>query len=187
MLKSSKRVSRPHSHVSDGNSSSQADLSLQSLLYHDLESSPNKEVSRFSFSKDSSASVVSESTSAVDDSNELPSKDLSDKSFSMSSSSSLPSSSSSSSSTSFSQSLAVDPLEPPGNIRYSSSNLSLNSDELDYYQHHIGLQLQQTETLLKHNLKDGVLKDENDLAKNITNFDKIVKDLRDLRLSLIHI
>ncbi|CAI4240352.1 AKH_1a_G0000400.mRNA.1.CDS.1 [Saccharomyces cerevisiae] len=165
-----------HSHSSDGSSSTQTDISLQSLLYHDLESSPKKHVS-----PSRPPSVASESSPAVANPNGLSPKDACNASFSQSSSSSLSSSSSSSSSTSFSQSVAVDPLEPPGNITYSSSNLSLNSDELDYYQRHIGLQLQQTEALLKHSLKDEVLKDENDLVKNIANFDKIVKELRDLR------
>ncbi|CAI4054505.1 Frt2p SKDI_01G0430 [Saccharomyces kudriavzevii IFO 1802] len=177
MSKPSKDSSIRHSHISNNSSSSQTDISLQSLLYHDLEMSPKREVSSSPFAKNSKSSVISGSSPAADDPNELSSKNVCTTSCSLSSSCS----SSSSSSSSFPQTLAVDPLEPPDNKKYSSSNFSLNSDELDYYQRHIGLQLQQTENLLKHKLKDGVLKDENDLAKKIANFDKIIKELRDLR------
>ena len=48
--KPSKRAPRRHSHISSTDSSSQLDISLQSLLYHDLESSPKIEGFPFSSS-----------------------------------------------------------------------------------------------------------------------------------------
>ncbi|CAI1792648.1 hypothetical protein SEUBUCD646_0A00490 [Saccharomyces eubayanus] len=175
--KLSERAPRRHSHISSTDSNSQIDISLQSLLYHDLESSPKLQGSSSLLANNSNRSVVSKS------------KGLSSRDVTSSSSSSLHSSSSSSSSSSLSaslsQSLAVDILDPPGNDKFSNSNLSLNSDELDYYQRHIALQLQQTEILLKHNLKDVVLKDEAELTKNITNFDKIIEELKGLRSKTI--
>ena len=165
--------------------------SFQSLLYHDLENP----------SKPSSASLYKSGTNSKSTSSSMSTGLLSSESSSSSSSyTSSESSTMSSSSTKISSSslvsdnniedvgMSTDEVDDNNTSSSGAGNgtdLSLSCNEIDYYQRHIAIRLKKSEALMKENLRDIILKRENDLHNNLQNFDTYLHDLKKLKYQII--
>lgn len=143
--------------------------SLQNLLYHDLESSRKKTKqqllrSPYDFREGSSSSEVS-SQSALYNTGTL-----------LSSSGSLHSAV---------ESVLLYGAEKSNRMRRNGSinnGIPLNYNEIDYYRRHIGSELHKFEEVLKHNLKEILMKNECDMQKNLTKFDSFTLELSRLKV-----
>lgn len=143
--------------------------SLQGVLYRDLGSSQKKNkhtnvppVAPFMIPTSSSSSSISSSLSV------------------------LPGDASPSSSSSF-ESSVITPSSAYEKDEESSSNMgvkngvSLNYNEVNYYRRHIHAQLHKFEDILKHSLKEVIVKNECDMQKNLKNFDSLTAELTRLK------
>lgn len=74
-----------------------------------------------------------------------------------------------------------DKIDANGKNLASNSGLALNYNEVDYYRHHIAAELHKFEDILKHNLKEVIMKSEFDMVKNWKFFDMSVQQLTHLK------
>lgn len=143
--------------------------SLQGLLYRDLESAQKKSkhpnappVPPFMMPSSSSSSSVSSSLSV------LPGD-------------ASPSSSGSFESSVITPSSAYEKDEETNGNMGTHNGLSLNYNEVDYYRRHIHAQLHKFEDILKHSLRDVIVKNECDMQNNLKNFDSLTSELTKLK------
>lgn len=97
-------------------------------------------------------------------------------------------SSMSDSSESYVSSLSVisqdDISEKSVHLEKSRLSLSMNCNELDYYEQHIAEQLEMCQNALKSNIKHSVLKDEYDLQRTLDTFDDLNANLQKAKLEI---
>lgn len=147
--------------------------SLQSLLYHDLEETPNHTTNSFLLESMGKLNIKNGSSSSS------VSTTLSTTSSSSGTSSSYSDLSSSNSSEQITKSQG-------GSVNSigRGTNLNLAIDDLDFLQSHITSKLKQFEFLMKTNLKDIILRKETDLSKSLQNFDLFYESLNDFRTEI---
>ena len=71
------------------------------------------------------------------------------------------------------------------NSNANDSNMFLGTNETDYYQQHINSRLTKLESQIKNDLKSVILKDELELKNNITSFDNLTSDLQNLKSQIL--
>lgn len=174
----------PNSYYSSSYVGYSPNMSLRSLLYHDLE---GKSISKVN-SKSLSSSYNNSSVESSSYSSSVSLSNQGDHDLGGPSAASL-------SSTLSSQLLLVakkreinglskdDRVAPESDYQepYTASALPLSATEQGYYQRHIALQLRKWECVVKSTLKDVILKNETDLYKSIKNFDTLLHDLETIK------
>ncbi|CCD26432.1 Frt2p NDAI_0H02580 [Naumovozyma dairenensis CBS 421] len=69
----------------------------------------------------------------------------------------------------------------------TTTDLTLDINEVGYYDYHMSLRLKNCELMMKDNLKNIILQRENELSKNLSNFDLQYDDLKRIRGQIINL
>ena len=158
---------------------SNSQRSLQSLLYHDLEGTPG-------YSNDNDNTNEGSNLSPTEEGSPRSNMQASLSRNSLVTSASADSDSSSSSSFTSVSSFQTGGHRDDANF-VNDSNVMLDFNDHDYYQHHIASVLDSAENTMKINLRDRALKREADFQKNLKNFDSVHTELETLKNRVVRL